>query len=155
MSLTFLSASGFLLVMGIKIKPPSPIASPPYLSKTQYLLQIINYWCRIHIVAIKRNQTLGIICIMKEVITFTATIRQSDGGGAFVRVPFDIKDMFGKGRLKVNASFDGEPYSGSIVNMGVKNEDGSICYILGILKSIRKKLNKDIGDTVLVKIEAF
>jgi hypothetical protein len=36
--------------------------------------------------------------------------------------------------------------------MGVKNADGSICYILGILKSIRKQLNKDIGDTVKVTV---
>ena len=33
--------------------------------------------------------------------------------------------------------FDGIPYDGSIVNMGVKNPDGSVCYIIGILKSIR------------------
>ena len=55
--------------------------------------------------------------------------------------------------MKVSASFDGEPYDGSIVNMGVKNEDGSICYIIGIKKAIRAKIGKGDGDTVHVVIE--
>ena len=36
--------------------------------------------------------------------------------------------------------------------MGLKNADGSICYILGLLKSIRNKLHKQPGDTVHVAI---
>lgn len=47
-------------------------------------------------------------------------------GGAYVRFPYDIRKEFGKGRVKAEITFDGEPYSGSIVNMGVKNEDGSV-----------------------------
>lgn len=83
---------------------------------------------------------------------FTAQIEASEigKGGAFVRFPYDIRKEFGKGRIKVHATFDGIAYDGSIVNMGVENPDGSICYILGILKSIRKQLQKDIGDSVLV-----
>ncbi|WP_125770845.1 DUF1905 domain-containing protein [Companilactobacillus furfuricola] len=85
---------------------------------------------------------------------YTAKIRSSEvgKGGAFVEFPYNIREEFGKGRVKVHATFDGIPYDGSIVNMGVKNADGSICYIIGVLKSIRKKLNKDIGDEVQVKI---
>ncbi len=90
---------------------------------------------------------------MEDKIKFIATIHAGNGGGAFVPVPLDIKKEFGKGRLKVNATFDGEPYSGSIVNMGFKNEDGSVCYILGILKAIRNKLGKEIGDVVEVEVE--
>ncbi len=86
-------------------------------------------------------------------ISFTATIHEGGGGGAFVPVPFDIKKEYGKGRLKVNATFDNEKYTGSIVNMGFKNDDNSVCYIIGILKSIRKKIGKDIGDSVEVTIE--
>ncbi len=86
-------------------------------------------------------------------IRFVAAIHQGTGGGAFVPVPFNIKEKFGKGRLKVHATFDGEPYFGSIVNMGFKNEDGSVCYILGVLKAIRNKIGKDIGDSVQVEIE--
>lgn len=53
--------------------------------------------------------------------------------------------------MKVHALFDGIPYDGSIVNMGVKNTDGSVCYIIGVLKAIR---NKHDGDTIRVVIEA-
>ena len=49
--------------------------------------------------------------------------------------------------------YDGVPYDGSIVNMGVRNEDGSICYIIGVLKSIRKQLGKADGDTIHVVIK--
>ena len=65
-----------------------------------------------------------------------------DKGGAYVRVPFDIKNEFGKGRVKVSATFNGIPYSGSIVNMGVKNPDGSICYIIGVRKDIQTEMNR-------------
>ncbi len=76
-----------------------------------------------------------------------------DSGGAYVAFPWDIRQEFGKGRVKVHALFDGIPYEGSIVNMGVKNPDGSVCYIIGVLKSIRSKLNKRDGDLIHVIIE--
>ena len=76
-----------------------------------------------------------------------------DSGGAYVAFPWDIRQEFGKGRVKVHALFDGIPYDGSIVNMGVKNPDGSVCYIIGMLKSIRSKLNKRDGDLIHVIIE--
>ena len=74
-------------------------------------------------------------------------------GGAYVRFPYDIREEFGKGRVKVHATFDGEPYNGSIVNMGVKKPDGSICYIIGVLKDIRKKIGKEPGDSVRVTVQ--
>ncbi len=83
---------------------------------------------------------------------FSATICPASQGGAYIKFPYDLRREFGKGRLKVHATFDGEPYDGSIVNMGLKNPDGSICYILGILKSIREKINKQAGDIVEVTI---
>lgn len=73
-------------------------------------------------------------------------------GGAYVAFPWDLRKETGKGRLKVHAEFDGIPYDGSIVNMGLKNQDGSVCYIIGVLKSIRKTLQKNNGDTVHVII---
>lgn len=75
-------------------------------------------------------------------------------GGAYVRFPYDIRKEFGKGRVKAEITFDGEPYSGSIVNMGVNNEDCSICYIIGIRKDIRAKIGKQPGDTVKVTVKA-
>lgn len=74
-------------------------------------------------------------------------------GGAYVIFPYDIREEFGRGRVKVHASFDGEPYDGSIVNMGVKNEDGSICYIIGLRKDIRARIKKAPGDSVHVTIQ--
>ena len=76
-----------------------------------------------------------------------------DNVGAYVIFPWDIREEFGKGRIKVHAEFDGIPYDGSIVNMGVKDEDGNVCYIIGILKSIRKLLNKADGEVVHVVIQ--
>ena len=49
-------------------------------------------------------------------------VEDSDSGGAYVIFPWDIRKEFGKGRVKVHATFDGIPYEGSIVNMGVKDE---------------------------------
>ena len=87
---------------------------------------------------------------------YDSVIREDpESGGAYVTFPWDIRQEFGKGRVKVKATFDGIEYVGSIVNMGVRNEDGSICYIIGVLKSIRKQLGKADGDTIHVVIEAM
>jgi len=84
---------------------------------------------------------------------FVATIQKKpDQDAAYIAVPVDIKTEFGKGRLPVHATFDDEPYSGSVVNMGVKNPDGSICYIIGIRKDIRAKIGKQPGDEINVTI---
>ena len=95
-----------------------------------------------------------LLCGMEKKFAFEAEIKKvPDLDGAYIEIPFDIKERFGKGRLKVRATFDGEPYSGSIVNMGVKNTDGSVCYIIGIRKDIRAKIGKQAGDMVEVMIE--
>ena len=65
---------------------------------------------------------------------------------------WNIRQLFGKGRVKVRASFDGIPYDGSIVNMGVKNPDGSVCHVIGVRKAIREALGKGEGDTIRVVI---
>jgi len=85
---------------------------------------------------------------------FDAIIHKvSDQDAAYIAMPFDIKEKYGVGRLRVRATFDGEPYDGSIVNMGVKNADGSVCYIIGIRKDIRAKIGKQADDTVKVTIK--
>lgn len=84
---------------------------------------------------------------------FEAIIQKiPDIDGAYVEFPYDVKAKFGKGRVKVYATFDGEPYDGSIVNMGMKNVDGSVCYIIGLRKDIRAKIGKQPGDSVKVTI---
>ena len=71
---------------------------------------------------------------------------------AYIIFPYDIREEFGKGRVKVHATFDGVPYDGIIVNMGVKDADGNTCYIIGITKAIRKAIGKTFGDTIAVTI---
>ena len=90
----------------------------------------------------------------KKTYDYKAEIKKvPDIDGAYIEFPYDIKNEFGKGRVKVHAEFDGEPYDGSIVNMGVKNPDNSICYIIGIRKDIRLKIKKQAGDIINVKIQ--
>ncbi len=82
-------------------------------------------------------------------------IKHPDMDASYIRIPFDLKKETGKGRLRVHATFDGIPYDGSIVNVGEKNPDGSICYVLGMPKAIRKQIGKAFGDTVKVVLEPW
>ena len=74
-------------------------------------------------------------------------------GGAYIVFPYDIRKEFGKGRVKVHVTFDGIPYDGSIVNMGVKDSEGNICYIIGIRKDIRARIGKQPGSNVFVTVK--
>ena len=81
----------------------------------------------------------------RRILEFDAVILQNeDMDAAYVEVPFDIKAMYGKGRLLVHATFDGVPYDGQIVKMGTP------CYIIGLRKDIRKQIGKSYGDPVHV-----
>ena len=94
-----------------------------------------------------------IIMTSGTVYEFDAVLHEEpDNGGAYVIFPWDIREVFGRGRVRVHAEFDGIPYDGSIVNMGVKDESGTVCYVIGLLKAIRKQLNKGDGDRVHVVI---
>lgn len=73
-------------------------------------------------------------------------IRAPDMDAAYVEIPFDVKETFGRERVPVYATFDGVPYSGSIIRMGTP------CHIIGIRKDIRKQIGKQPGDTVRVTI---
>ena len=85
---------------------------------------------------------------MSKMFEFDAIIIQNeDMDAAYVKVPFNIKEIFDKGRLAVHATFDGEPYDGQIVKMGTP------CFIIGIRKDIRKKIGKTFGDVVHVTFE--
>ena len=85
---------------------------------------------------------------MSKRFEFDAEIKKvPDIDGAYVEIPFDVKLEFGKGRVPVNATFDGVHYQGSLVKMRTP------CHILGILKDIRKQIAKQAGDIVHVTIE--
>ena len=78
-------------------------------------------------------------------LKFDAIILQNGSMDAtYCEVPYDIRALFGKGRLLVHATFDGVPYDGQIVKMGTP------CYIIGLRKDIRKQIGKTFGDTVHV-----
>lgn len=70
-----------------------------------------------------------------------------DIDGAYVEFPYDVKNEFGKGRVKVHAVFDGVEYDGSLVRMGTPG------HIIGLKKDIRAKIGKQPGDTVHVIIQ--
>lgn len=87
--------------------------------------------------------------VEKRRFEFEALIHKvPDLDGAYVEIPFDVKAVFGKGRVKVHATFDGEPYEGSLVRMQTP------CHILGLRKDIRAKIGKQPGDRVWVTLEA-
>lgn len=92
--------------------------------------------------------------LMQSPYEFDAPIHElPDTGGAYVVFPWDIRKEFGAGRVKVHVLFDGIPYDGSIVNMGVKDPAGNVSYITGVRKAIRKDLGKGQGGLVHVVVE--
>lgn len=84
---------------------------------------------------------------MEKQMEFDAVIQKvNDIDGAYVEIPFDVKAVFGKGRVPVHATFDGVPYDGQVVKMGTP------CHIIGIRKDIRTQIGKQFGDTVHVTL---
>ncbi|MEW6716841.1 MAG: YdeI/OmpD-associated family protein [Chloroflexota bacterium] len=84
---------------------------------------------------------------MSDIHSFKAIIEDAGRGGAFVTVPFDAEQVFGKKRVKVKATIDGEAYRGTLVRMGTPS------HILIVLKDIRTKIGKTIGDEVEVTLQ--
>ena len=83
-----------------------------------------------------------------KIYEFTAVIRKvPDIDGAYVEIPFDVREEFGKGRVKVHATFDGVGYDGSLARMGTP------CHILGLRKDIRTRIGKQPGDTIAVRLQ--
>lgn len=84
----------------------------------------------------------------EKIYEFTAEIKKvPDIDGAYVEFPFDVNKEFGKGRVKVTATFDGESYDGSLVRMKTP------CHIIGLRKDIRAKIRKQPGDTIIVTVK--
>ncbi len=82
--------------------------------------------------------------------SFKAVLEQASEGmdAAYVTVPFSVEKVFGtRGQLKVNATFDGHPYRGSLATMG-----GGV-HVIGVRKDIRTAIGKKIGDMIAVTIE--
>ena len=77
----------------------------------------------------------------------TMILQTKDKDAAYVEVPYDIKKLFGKDRLLVNAAFDGIPYKGQVVKKDAP------CYTIGVTKQIRKQIGKNFGDIVEVVLQ--
>lgn len=79
---------------------------------------------------------------------FKAEIKKHDKkDAAYIEVPLDIEKEFGAKRIKVKVKFDDVEYRGSVVRMGLP------CYMIGITKEIRSKIDKSFGDIVSVELE--
>lgn len=83
-----------------------------------------------------------------KIYEFNAVIKKvPEINGAYVEIPFDVKEEFGKGGVKVVATFDVEAYEGSMVKMKTP------CHIIGIRKDLREKIGKQPGDIISVTIK--
>jgi len=83
---------------------------------------------------------------MEKTINFEAEILANKSGGAYVIIPFDVEETYGKKRVKIKAWFDEISYRGLLVRMGTPD------HILIIKKDIRAQIGKEPGDTVTVKL---
>lgn len=85
---------------------------------------------------------------MAKIYEFDAEVKKDpEINGAYIEIPFDVKAEFGKSRVAVHVTFDGEPYDGQSVRLGTP------CHIVGIRKDIRKKIGKEPGDTIHVTLQ--
>lgn len=77
----------------------------------------------------------------------------ADHGGTYSVFLWNIPQRSGKGNIKAHAESDGIPYKGNAVNMGLRNENSTACYVIGVQKLIRKALNMTDGDMIHVIIQ--
>jgi hypothetical protein len=78
---------------------------------------------------------------------FKAKIEAGDGGGAYVLFPYDTEEEFAtKGKVPVKATFNGVPYTGSLIKYGDPH------HMLGVLKAIREQTGKGPGDIIEVVV---
>lgn len=78
---------------------------------------------------------------------FAAKIIAGDGGGTGVLFPYDTEAEFGtKGRVPIHATFDGLPYTGSLIKYGFPQ------HTLHLPKEIRVQLGKHPGDIIAVVV---
>ena len=83
-----------------------------------------------------------------KIYEFDAVIQKvPDIDGAYIAFWYDVRAEFGKGRVKVHATVDGEPYDGSLVRMETPG------HIIGLQKDIRARIGRQPGDTVHVTIK--
>lgn len=68
-------------------------------------------------------------------------------GGTFVLFPYDTQKTFGiKGKVPVQATFDGVAYTGSLMQCGLPH------HALHVPKAIREGMGKGVGDVLEVVV---
>ena len=60
-------------------------------------------------------------------------MKNPDMDAAYAEILFDVEAAFGKARVPVHATFDGEAYGRQVAKMG------TLCHIIGLRKGIRQR----------------
>lgn len=86
---------------------------------------------------------------MNQILEFDAILDGVKGIEALsIDFPYDVQELYGvRGQVKVNVTYDGVPYRGSLAKMGHH------CHFLIVRKDIRKLIGKNAGDTVHVTVQ--
>ena len=80
---------------------------------------------------------------------FDAQLQKGDNPGAWTCVLMDdVAELFGtRGLVKIRGAIDGEPFTGALMAQG----DGT--HRLPVKAAVRKKIRKEAGNTVRVRID--
>jgi hypothetical protein len=80
---------------------------------------------------------------------FDAQLQKGENPGAWTCVVMhDVAELFGtRGLVKIRGAIDGEPFTGALMAQG----DGT--HRLPVRAALRKKIGKEAGDPVQVRID--
>jgi hypothetical protein len=77
--------------------------------------------------------------------TFEAQLQADEGPGAFVEVPFDVREAFGRARARVLVTINDHTWPTTIAVYGGK-------YYVGVSRANRETGGVAVGDKVVVTL---